>query len=173
MIEFNTCCPMRSGNPEQEMVFNVHQKDSKTFLYPNCDNAADHIWVHDSNDQQGISGRVVNFKLFDGQTLSLQGPWHTNPNYLLRNGGPDLREKHRVRYVIALDRETNKVYGNPDKYWQILEAAPETGIICAFDYVSKKAQNLADERGQRVFYAQVTEGGSMTGSANPGGSYGT
>lgn len=118
------------------------------------------VYVQGGPNSDGFGGRVLTFRLENGcDSISLKGPWHTNPSSLLSDTGIDVRDKFYTFGVVGEGREYPAI---TKLLW--FDTEP---VIGSFDRVKQKAQEIANERGQTVFYYMESRGGSSCGAIDP------
>ena len=78
--------------PTKDIKFRKYEgKSGKTWLVGITEDWKNHIYVSASKEEskaeykgsRGFDGRTLEFKLENGNTMFLQGPWHSNPNLFL------------------------------------------------------------------------------------------
>jgi len=124
--------------------------------------AADNIyWLKDG---RGMGGATIKFKLEDGSVFEAKGPWLTNAGELFQYTGIDLREKLST-FVVLSD---NVVY---DKNYDpiLVNVLYKDSEIkeSVYDRGSSLAHEWAERLGKKIYYYQLTAGGSLFGSAVP------
>ena len=70
---------------QNKLFRSVVGKNGRTYLY---NGNPESIWV--DGDMEGSGGRTLSYEMMDGDTVSLKGPWNTNPKDLLEQTGIDL-----------------------------------------------------------------------------------
>lgn len=157
---------MISGQREAQRRVYHHkftEGGKKVWLWADQPNAADNIYVGDTNPNnrsQGFGGARLHFKLVGGGEVVLTGPWHSNSSSLLVATGIDLTSQHWTFGVVALKRE-------PSRFTEIQYIDPEEGIIGKFNRIDDIAQEIANKLGQTVYYYCKSSGGSSSGPKGP------
>lgn len=148
----------------------VTGKSGKRWLYADEDNAASFIYVEGGVGSDGFGGSTLTFQLVDGSEVKLKGPWHSNSRALLADTGIDLRNSHRTFVVIGEGRSyesnPNNLYSSKTVIENVFYKDDEP-IIGSFDRGRQMAQEIADEKGIRVFCYSRTNGGSSCGPVYP------
>lgn len=145
-------------------------KDGRRWLH---NGTGDNIYHEGEPGSQGFGGRTLTFELKDGTKLELKGPWHSNSDALFADTGVDLRAMHKTFTVVARGREYPKGHGwdaGPtmiDVVWR--DEEPTYGT---FNRGEEKAQELADQLGEKLFYYTRTSGGAHGHFKEPGGANG-
>jgi len=125
---------------------------------------ADNTYVEGGPNSEGFAGRTLSFKLEDGTTLDLQGPWHSNAESLFADTGYDCRDKYMTQGIIGLERESD--YRKGDLYRGILHFDKEP--VCGrYDRIEQLAQGFANKLGKPVFYSMKSAGGGTSSMKQP------
>lgn len=101
--------------PELGQISASHEAQIRTYykveaggriwLYSAIDeNAGDFVYVSGGPNSQGFGGSTLTFKLVDGSSIDLRGPWHTGSTALFEATGIDIRHKHISQAIIAKGR---------------------------------------------------------------------
>ena len=129
-------------------------------------NEGDNIYSESLNPESsdGFGGRTIEFKLENGDTISLKGPWFSNSDSLYEDTGYDCRNKHSTYGIIAEERKTddkgNDLYGNilhRDAGW----------TLGNFERIKELAQKYADKMGKTIVYAVKSTGGGCSSYVAP------
>lgn len=152
---------------DTQPIYHVYVgKSGKRWLVPtNIPNPADHIIVEGGPKSDGYGGATLTFKLDDGTTLDLTGPWHSNSNALLNDTGLDIRHKHRGTVGVALGlRRDPAGHGTRNfypTYTDLVYLEEDTVGRFAGDVLNKVGQEIANDLGETVYgFSQSTGGGS-------------
>lgn len=147
----------------QSKVYNHLEINGTHWLWAaNVPNPGDYIYCRGTGLERsrGFGGSTLTFKLVDGKTLSLQGPWHSNSKAMFRETGIDIRDKHYTFGVISRDYDYNKGNGGimkdvlyQDNDWKISE----------YSRIQDMAKEWAQKLGRDVAYYQSGLGGSCRG----------
>jgi hypothetical protein len=151
----------------------VKGKSGRTWLYGICDAPAAHIYVSAEGREnmpgyrgfRGFGGSTLKFELEDGNTISLQGPWHSNSNALFNDTGIDLNE-NTVTYVVVSEK-----IGHDKKYHSVainVLYKDEEPAVGSFDRGNDIALEWANKLGKPVHLYCESLGGSSSGFVNPG-----
>lgn len=157
---------MTSGQGEaQEQVYKKVQSlvgKSVYYVPVGVPNPADNIQVDNKEFQtgpfQGYGGATLGFKLEDGTTDDVKGPWHTNSWALFYNTGFDIRDKHHGMGVIA---EYKSNYGWAD-YVKGIILRDNKWIVGTFSRVEKLVAQVVLERKKKLWFISYTNGGSSS-----------
>ena len=136
----------------EERTYDKHiDRDGRIWLVARQDNAGDNIYCEGSGE--GFGGRLITFKLANGGSIALKGPWHTNSQALYMATGVDVRDKHTSWGVIAASREGDTYRGviHLDREW----------VVGHHDRIERLAKSLAVLQGCRMHYYKQTAGGSV------------
>ena len=135
----------------------------RTWLVAVQPNEADNIYVSGGKNSQGFAGRILAFKLEDGSTLELQGPWHSNSAALFANTGYDIRDKYLTFGVIGLGRSYGPGPGlNPVTIEDVIYKDSEW-TLGTFDRIEVLAQHFANLMEKTVVYFVKSKGGTSCG----------
>jgi hypothetical protein len=127
-------------------------------------NAGAFIYVEGGPNSQGFGGSTIPFKLVDGTTLELKGPWHSNSDALFKSTGIDLRERHVTWGCIGTERD----YTNSRSTIRgLLYFDPEGGLEGPFNRIETMANAMAKERDVKLCYFSGSHGGSSCGFTRP------
>ncbi len=138
-------------------------KSGRAWLVADQPDAAANIYVSDPNpNSQGFGGAMLTFRLVDGSTAHMKGPWHTNSEALLADTGIDVRDRHLTRVVVYEQRVPGQ-YGCAEGILY-MEDKPVMGT---FDRHKEVAQTIADKEGKRVFCFMQSSGGTSDGPVKP------
>lgn len=155
---------MKSG--QAEAAANVYRKhvgkSGDIWLEKIGKFAADNIYVSGGPGSKGFGGATLSFKLEDGTTLDLVGPWHCNAEDMFKDTGVDLRNKHSSMVIISKSMAYEDNYMTRKVFKDVLYKEDEF-TEGSFDRkeMRAKAQQLANELGHMVYYYKETGGGSM------------
>ena len=144
------------------LIFKKYVGDSdRIWLIPTGRFPADNIHTFSPFAQsKGYCGNSVTFNLDDGSILTLEGPWHSNPEELFFDTGIDIRGKHSTQVYLS-----TRVDFNPDLHNSLYyEEEPHEGF---FNRGELLAQEFANELNKPIFYITKTAGGSHSGSVQP------
>lgn len=155
-----------SSEAEKRTYKKVIGKSGKTWLYAVQDNPADNIYCSGGKHSQGMAGRTLEFKLEDGDTISIQGPWHTNAGALLADTGIDLSEKHSTFVVVGLEREYPE-HGLAPITIKDVQYIDSKWVIGEYERGQKIAQETANRLGKKVILFTRSKGGSSHGPIKP------
>lgn len=170
-IKFSIHGPMKCGSSEAEsQTYHKYTgKSGKIWLVANQPNAADNVYVEGGKDSDGFAGRTLSFKLVDGCTLKLTGPWHSNADALFTDTGVDVRDKYLTQGIVALDRQyEDNDYHKPYIYSDVIHY-DKSPVIGCFNRIETLAQEFANSTDKIVFYAFISSGGGSSGSLKPSG----
>jgi|SRR5581483_511885 len=160
--------PMKCGQYEavQPVYKKLIGKSGDIWLVPIGKFAADNVHVSGGPNSRGYAGATLKFKLEDGSTLELTGPWHCNASALFADTGYDIRDKHSTKVVLALKAEHKPGKWLPELS-EILhkDEEPQEGI---FDRGTDMAKEYANRLNKPVYYHVETGGGSHSGWMDPG-----
>lgn len=167
-IRFTIYQPMisASGDAERRAFKLLHGKSGKRWVVAAQSNAADNIYVDGGPGSKGMAGRTLTFRLENGETVDLQGPWKTGADGLYKDTGFDARETYTSQGIIARHIVHGVDLRRPDFYVGVLHH-DEAARIGAFDRIEKMAQRFANEIGEPVHFAVVTHGGGHAGKTEP------
>ena len=85
----------------QNKLFNkVIGKNGRTYLYNGNPSS-----IYVESDNKGMSGRTVSYAIAEGETLELEGPWHTNTRELFEQTGIDLENMFYSFGLVFKTRE--------------------------------------------------------------------
>lgn len=73
-------------------------KSGHVWLVGICDDPTDEVYVSAAPEEnesgylgpRGYGGRMIHFNMEDGSTISLKGPWHSNPGAFTKDTGVEL-----------------------------------------------------------------------------------
>ena len=159
--------PMRCGSAEAEKQrYKLLTGDrGRVWLVAIQPNAADNIYASDPNPRsEGFAGRLLTFDLEKpGESITLQGPWHSNAGALLEETGHDVQDKHETLAVIAERRE---IVGGSTVLRNVFYH-DESPTIGAYDRGKKLAVSCANLTNKPVICYVETRGGSSSGPVYP------
>lgn len=156
-----------SAEAERRTYKKLVGKSGRTWLVAAQPNEADNIYVSGGKNSQGFAGRILVFKLEDGSTLKLQGPWHSNSAALFADTNYDVRDKYLTFGVIGLGRSYGNAVGlNPVTITDVLYK-DEYWTLGTFDRIEALAQVAANEVGKTVVYFVKSKGGTASGFTKP------
>jgi len=145
----------------------VIEANGRTWLYSDDENAGDFIYVsaHEKENQpgyggfRGFGGRVITFDIVNGETIQLEGPWHTNSQSLYEATGLDLRKKHLSFVVIG---EKFDKSSDPLCPWirEVIHIDQEP-VVGEFNRGSILAREIANELNISVALYAKSQGGSL------------
>lgn len=134
------------------------KNSDKTYLVAVQPNEADNIYVGYPYDtkSQGFGGAWIEFKIEDGLTIKLQGPWHTNADDLFKETGYDIRDKYLTFVVISKD---SKLIDYNDVMIDVLyiDDKPQIGHFYRGREIAEK---LSKELGIKVWLYSKSHSGS-------------
>jgi hypothetical protein len=133
----------------------VRDQYGLTWFIPQAKFAADDIWMHNPNNQNGLKGDTRRFDLNPGSSIEVKGPWNRSASELYKATGIDIREKHAVKLKVT--RIVGGVLLYQDHDW--VEGSAESSRDIA--------QQMADDQGVRVQAEIVTAGGDVVFILNP------
>ncbi len=159
---------VHSGNYRPKSYRVTTGKDGRTWVYALSMGAS--AFIHCSadprenepgyNGSRGYGGSTLTFKLESGDTITMQGPWHSNSDSLLLDTGIDLTQQWITFVGVALMREYlpdgTCVYKNV--LWK--DDDPVNG---EYNRGDKIAKHLANQLQQDVFLFKETIGGTSNG----------
>lgn len=143
-------------------------KSGLTWLVSTSPNGGDEVYVEGSPSDgyfKGFGGATLTFKLEDGTTIDLKGPWKSNTGALLADTGYDATATHLTFVVVAKSREYPW-----DAYRVVMrdvlykDTEWTTGEFNRGDEI---AQRIADETGEIVMLYSESQGGSSCGQVKP------
>lgn len=141
-------------------------KSGKIWMVAIQSNPADSIYVSGGEHSEGMAGRTFTFKLEDGTTEDIKGPWHTNSNALLKDTGIDIRDLHSTFGVIGMDRSYGSNGIHPVTIHDVLHLDSDW-TLGTFDRIEQLAQIFANNHLKPVCYFVKSKGGSSCGYAKP------
>lgn len=151
------------ASPGGRLLFHHFEVCGQHWLHADQPAAADEIYVglDYPNDSQGMGGAIVTFRLVEGGTLTLYGPWCTNPRDYHDATGVDLENRYATRGVIA--KTVDKLIGpglqKPTMDYRDLLYLDYDWRLGDFDRLEKLAQEYAVKFGEPVYYyAQLYHG---------------
>lgn len=161
-IEFNIHGPMLSGSHEaaQHKYQLLVGKSGRRWLVADNEAAGENVYVEGGPNSDGFAGRILTFELVSGDTLSLKGPWHSNPDALFADTGHDVRDKHRTQGIIALRRERGAKYYEPDKFYDVIYY-DEAPVLGTYNRVKDLAEQFAEGFDGTIFVSFKTKGGGL------------
>jgi hypothetical protein len=137
------------------------KKKGQTWLVPvDIPNSGDFVHFHTKDNQDGYGGAMIEFRLNDGTSIKLKGPWHSNADSLLASTGIDCTKKHLSYGIVALD--VVRDYKNGDVFKKVLYMDSEP-VIGAYDRIEQIAENFMKEFKVKVTYSFMTPGGGSSG----------
>lgn len=154
-----------------EVAENLHRmyvgKSGKRWIVADRKNAGEYVYVEGGPNSDGFGGRTIKFDLTDGTSVSLKGPWHSNPEALFADTGVDVRDQFYTYCVIAKDR----AYPNNRLVMVDVLYRDYDLVLGTFDRpdVDAMAKMFANELGHSVQVHKITHGGSSTAPVNPDG----
>jgi len=155
---------MKSG--QGEAVANVYRKhigrSGNIWLEKVGKFAADNIYVSGDPNSKGFGGSLLSFQLDDGSTIDLKGPWHSNANDMFKDTEVDLRNTYSSRVIISKSMIYEDVYMSGKVFKDVLYLEEEF-TEGSFDRAETraKAQKMANELGQTLYYFKESGGGSV------------
>lgn len=155
-----------SAEAERRTYKKLVGKSGRTWLVAVQPNEADNIYVSGGKNSQGFTGRTLVFKLEDGSTLELQGPWHSNSTSLLADTGYDIRDKYLTFGVIGKQIRYGDYGLSPVTIIDVLHKDKEW-VLGEFDRIQKLAQEIANDLGETICCFQKSQGGSSSGTVKP------
>lgn len=156
-----------SANAESRVYKQLVGKSGRIWLVAVQPNEADNIYVSGGKNSQGFAGRTLAFKLEDGSTMKLQGPWHSNSAALLADTGYDIRDKYLTFGVIGLGREYGTALGlHPITIKDVLHKDAQW-VLGEYNRITVLAQVAANEIGKAVVYYMKSKGGTSSGFTEP------
>jgi len=167
---FSTHGPMTCGQSEaQERTYKlITGKTGRRWLVAIQPNEADNVYCEGGPNSDGFGGATLTFKLDDGTTIALAGPWHSNADSLFDDTGYDCRDKYTSLGIIGLGRESD--WNKGDLYKEVLHYDKKP-VIGNFDRIEKLAQEKANELGKEIFYSVRTSGGGCSWCCQPKGAF--
>lgn len=139
-------------------------KSGKRWLVANQPNEGDNVYVEGEKNSDGFGGRILTFKLMDGTTVGLKGPWHSNADTLFEDTEYNARDKHLTIGIVA--KYVKPDYYKGDLFTSILHLDKEP-VIGEYDRVQKIAQEFANKLKHEVRYAMKSTGGGSSGPVKP------
>lgn len=138
-------------------------KSGNTWLIPavtRLPNRGDHLYVTEYPDVtrvgKGFSGAILHMPLINGRDFELRGGWHGNSKLCYKDTGVDTRNQHLTFGAIAVHRT-----GYSGLFGILYEdKKPRIG---KFDRIEQLAQEMANERNERVYYSVLSYGGGASG----------
>ena len=156
-----------SAEAERRTYKKIVGTSGRTWLVAVQPNEADNIYVSGGKNSQGYAGRTLTFKLENGSTMKLQGPWHSNSAALFADTNYDIRDKYLTFGVIGLDRSYGPGPGlNPVTIKDVLYK-DECWTLGTFDRIEVLAQKAANEIGKPVVRFTKSKGGTSCGFTKP------
>lgn len=147
-------------------------KSGKIWLLPKDEEVNSMVIVQGDPGSQGFGGRDMHFKLDDGTSLMLRGPWSSNHDAFFAETGVDRRSHYRTWGCIGLDHGYVAYrHGYAQRRSCILDLIhvdPEGGCIGTYDRIDDLAKQIAFE--QQVVVARFSQtygGSSMCGAIFP------
>lgn len=113
-----------------------------------------HCDTHDPNSR-GYGGSTFQFKLEDGTTDTVKGPWHCSAT--IEEIGLNLSELHKTR-VLLLDPTNDDAVLYEEKEF----------VLGAFYRGDRIAQQLSDATNKSIYIKVESAGGSHSHTCNPG-----
>jgi len=161
--------PMISGQGEiQKRIFKKIEGKKGIWYIAKQKNPADNIYVTSKNKDgysDGFAGATLSFELEDGTIDKVQGPWHSNSASLFNDTGYDIINKHLTFGVIAKNFKRDK--DNPYGIITDIIYKDDDWVVGPFNRIKQKAQEIANELGERVIYYQKSQGGSIRSWCDP------
>ena len=157
--------PTISGQAEAaSRTYHLHEgKSGRRWLVANQEAAAENIYVEGGPDSQGFAGASLTFKLTDGETLALKGPWHCNAQALYEDTGIDVRNTHRTFVVISRDL----IHEDGKTIMVDVLHQDEAPVLGSFHRGDVLARDIARKLGHSVVRFSQSSGGSCTGRVKP------
>lgn len=135
----------------------------------NVENQANYVYCRARGNERsdGYGGATFNFALEDGSKFQLQGPWHSNSSDLFKDTGYDVRQKHYTFCVIGTNTEYSNNNYSRQRIVSIIhkDKQPTLGHFYRGDILAGEIANML---GQQVYIFSESEGGSHSGTINPG-----
>lgn len=149
-----------SAEAEKRTYKLLKGKSGKKWLIACQANEADNIYVEGEKDSDGFGGRVLNFLLKNGKTISLKGPWHSNSDSLFNDTGYDVRNKCFTQGIIALKIKESDYYKGT-LYSDIL-FEDQKATLGKYNRIENKAQEFANKLNKKIHYAVISKGGGSS-----------
>lgn len=147
--------------------YNLYKgKSGKRWLVADVEDCASWVYVEGNPGSQGFGGREITYTLVDGTEVKLKGPWHTEPQSLFADTGVDIRDRFKTLGCIARDRKYRGKYGHELTMLDVLYVDKEE-TLGTFKRVEDKAQEMANELGETLYYYSQSSGGSSCGPVKP------
>lgn len=155
----------------QQVQFDTYRKvigrSGATWIFPASGKfrAADiHCRSNKKDHNDGYYGSTLEWKLEDGSTCSLQGPWHSGPDALYEDAGIDLRQCHQT--WCAVGRGVRFLRGG---HLELIDPiyVDEEVQESAFDRGDKLGERLANKRREPLYVVRESSGGGCYGWMRP------
>jgi hypothetical protein len=166
---FSICGPTVSARPHDDMIFAHEYSASRVWLFPadlSTPDAANFIYCRNLSIEKsaGFGGAGVTFRMSDGTTKSLQGPWNSNADALFEQTGVDLRNSNITFGIVAKSRE--HIEFSKERFSDILheDLEPTSG---RYDRIPDLAQDFANRLNSTIYFAYRARGGGSSGHKHP------
>jgi len=167
VVDYVNTQHMKSSQGEAvKHIYNVHRgKSGKLWLVAcNIPNSADHVYVQGNANSNGFGGAKLEFDIGHEDSISLKGAWKTGAENLYKDTGIDIRDLYLGTIVVGRSIERPKPYTTvvKDVVFQ------ETGLgSFPWHRAKEKAQELANELGEKLYYYGESEGGASSHFVEP------
>jgi len=167
VVDYVNTQHMKSGQGEAvKHIYNVHRGKSGrlwlvAFNVPNC---ADHLYMQGGVGSDGFGGVKLEFDITNGDSITLKGAWKVGAESLYQDTDIDVRNLYFGTVVIGRGIERPKPYTTivKDVVFQ------ETGLgSFPWPRAEEKAQELANELGEKLYYYGESEGGASSHFVEP------
>lgn len=155
-------------------------KSGRAFLFPDPEvpDMAGHIYVTDSENWEekgdGFGGATLEMPLLDGDVFALRGGWHTNAEFLFKETGVDLRDRHLNFVVISRGADYNQQIQEEGRTYtttvmrDIVYRDPEGGLEGRYHRGYHIAVALAQKHNEAYFlHSAGAQGGSSFQRVHP------
>lgn len=123
-----------------------------------------YVWDPRDRDSRGFAGRTLTFRLSDGTTMVVKGPWHSNSDALFADTGVDVRNEHVTWGCIGLNRVYRRNNAG-DSIGYITEVVyfDPTPMVGPFNRVDDYAIYLQKTTRAHLYVFSMSVGGSHHG----------
>ncbi len=136
-------------------------KSGRRWLYnDDLRDAGAFVYVEGDPNSDGFGGATIPFKLVDGTTLPLKGPWHSNTEALFADCGIDLRNRHVTWGCIGTERDWKQ---SRSVIKGLIYFDPEGGIEGPFNRIESIAEAMARLHKAELAYFSGSHSGSSCG----------
>ena len=130
------------------------------------DNSADNLYctaINKTKRSNGFGGATLEFKLDDGTSDFVQGPWHSNSGSFLKDTGIDVTDKHFTFGVISMEKE----WLSPNSIMKDVIYQDDDWTLGSFDRIENLAKEMARKLNKKVYFYRQSTGGSTQSWAEP------